>query len=51
MAPVQEANSDNLGKSFRFSTHDCMLNVLIRIASTYNSMIKYEKKIINYLFP
>ena len=28
MAPVQEANSDNLGKSFRFLHSDCMLSVL-----------------------
>ena len=35
MAPVQEANSDNLGKGnlFDFLHSDCMLNVLIRIAS------------------
>ena len=32
MASVQEANSDNLGKSFLHSV--CMLSVLIRIAST-----------------
>ena len=34
MAPVQEANSDNLGYFFfDFLHNDCMLNVLIRIAS------------------
>ena len=33
MAPVQEANSNNLGKSFYFLHNDCMLSVLIRIAS------------------
>ena len=34
MAPDQEANSDNLGKSFLHFLHsDCMLCVLIRIAS------------------
>ena len=33
MAPVQEANSDNLGKYFDFLHNDCMLNILIRIAS------------------
>ena len=32
MAPGQEANSDNLRKSFWFSTNDPMLSVLIRIA-------------------
>ena len=32
MAPVQEANSDDLGK-FDFLHNDCMLSVLIRIAS------------------
>ena len=33
MAPVEEANSDNLGKSLDFLHNDCMLCVLIRIAS------------------
>ena len=33
MAPGQEANNDNLGKSFRFLQNNCMLRVLIRIAS------------------
>ena len=33
MAPVQEANSDDLGKSFDFIHNDCMLSVLIRIAN------------------
>ena len=33
MVPVQEANNDNLGKSFQFSAQCCMLCVLIRIAS------------------
>ena len=33
MAPVQEANSDNLGKFFDFLHSDCMLSVLIGIAS------------------
>ena len=33
MAPVQEANSDSLGKSSDVLHSDCMLSVLIRIAS------------------
>ena len=33
MAPVQEANSDYLGSRFDFQHNDCMLSVLIRIAS------------------
>ena len=33
MAPVQEANSDNLGNLFDFLHNDCMLSALIRIAS------------------
>ena len=32
MAPVQEANRDNLGSLFDFLHNDCMLCVLIRIA-------------------
>ena len=44
MAQGQEANCDNLANSFRFSTKKkcCILSVLIRIASTYNFMIKQE---------
>ena len=34
MAPGQEGNDDNFGKSFLiFYTKNCMLSVLIRIAS------------------
>ena len=33
MAPVQDANSDNLGNLFDFLHNNCMLSVLIRIAS------------------
>ena len=33
MALVQEANSDDLGNHFDFLHNDCMLSVLIRIAS------------------
>ena len=33
MAPVQEANCDNQGNLFDFLHNDCMLCVLIRIAS------------------
>ena len=33
MAPGQEANSDNLGNLFDFLHNNCMLCVLIRIAS------------------
>ena len=33
MASVQEANSDNLGNLFDFLLNNCMLSVLIRIAS------------------
>ena len=33
MAPVQEANCGNLGNLFDFLHNDCMLSVLIRIAS------------------
>ena len=33
MTPGQEANSDNLGNYFRFSTHNCMLSVLTIFAS------------------
>ena len=33
MVPGQEANSDNLGKSFDFLYNNSMLSVLIRIAS------------------
>ena len=33
MPPGQEANSDNLGKSIDLLRNDCMLSVLIRIAS------------------
>ena len=32
MVPGKEANSDNLGV-FLFPSHNCMLSVLIRIAS------------------
>ena len=34
MAPDQEANSDYLGKSFDLLYNNCMLSVLIRIASS-----------------
>ena len=39
MAPGQVANSDNLGKGniFDFLHNNCMLSVLIRIASISNS--------------
>ena len=33
MAPGQEADSDNLGNLFDFLHSNCMLSVLIRIAS------------------
>ena len=33
MAPGQEASSDNLGNLFDFLHNNCMLSVLIRIAS------------------
>ena len=33
MVPSQEANGHNLEILFRFSTQNCMLSVLIRIAS------------------
>ena len=33
MAPGQEANSENLGEFFDFLHNNCMLSVLIRIAS------------------
>ena len=42
MAPVQEANSDNLGKSFRFSTQYCMLDEAI-LMRTHN--IQFHDKI------
>ena len=46
MAPVQEANSDNLGKSFDFLHSDCMLSVLIRIAdSNEYHKIQFHDKI------
>ena len=47
MAPVQEANSDNLGKYFQFSTQwfyvECRIASMRQfewVHSTYNSMIK-----------
>ena len=33
MAPGKDANSDNLGNLFDFLHNNCMLSVLIRIAS------------------
>ena len=33
MVPGQEANSDNLGKSFDFLHNSCMSSVFVRIAS------------------
>ena len=33
MVPCQEANGDNLGIVFDFLHNNCMLSVLIRIAS------------------
>ena len=47
MAPVQEANSDNLGKSFDFLHNDCMLSVLIRIASMSDSNVYTQHTITN----
>ena len=41
MAPVQEANSDNLGKSFNFLHNDCMLSVLIRNEAILMSLFVY----------
>ena len=37
MAPVQEANGDNFGKSFYLLYNYGMLNLLIRIASMSDS--------------
>ena len=45
MAPVQEANSDNLGIFFYFLYSDCMLSLLIRIASMSTHNIQFHDKI------
>ena len=54
MAPVQEANSDILGKSFRFSTQrlyvECMYDEAI-LMSTHNIQCHDKiRKIPKYLF-
>ena len=43
MVPVQEANSDNLGKSFRFSTQWMFVEVFIRIASISHNIQFHDK--------
>ena len=43
MAPVQEANSDDLGNLFDFLQNDCMLSVLIRIASMIHNIQSHDK--------
>ena len=48
MVPGQEANSDNLGKSFQFLHNNCMLSVLIRIASMRDSN-EYTQHTISWL--
>ena len=56
MAPGQEADGDNLGKSFRSSSQKWYFSVLIRITSlrqfylhkTYNFMIKYQENFPKY---
>ena len=47
MAPVQEANRDNLGKSFRFSTQRLYVECthFIRIASMRTHNIQFHDKI------
>ena len=51
MAPVQEANSDNLGKSFRFSTQSNEYTQAI-LMSTHNIQFhdKIRKKSLNICF-
>ena len=45
MVPGQEANSENLGIVFGFLRNNCMLNVLIRIASMSMHNIQFHYKI------
>ena len=45
MAPVQEAKSDNLGKSFRFLHSDCMLSVLDEAILMSTHSIQFHDKI------
>ena len=44
MASGQEANSDNLGNLFDFLQNNCMLRVLIRIASMSTRNIQFHDK-------
>ena len=59
MAPVQEANSDTLGKSFRFSTqslyiecthYNCLDETILMSTHNIQSHYKIRKKSLNICF-